>query len=233
MSIGGHWQAELLPVFRDEAAERLDEIVACLLDLEAGHARDDVTDELFRHAHSLKGSAGMVGLVEAGDIAAALENILEHARREGPPAVEQVEELLRLTDALRRAIATEPEPSEQWALSAEPEATAAEPEATPPTRAEPVRGSATLKIPAEKIDRMLNAVGETVLHHRRLEHMMDGRLPAPRTSSSARWISASACCPNCRTRSSACEAFRCVRSRRPIRARSATQRRSMESRRTS
>ena len=164
MSVGEHWQAELLPVFRDEAAQRLDEIVGCLLDLEAGRAADDVTDELFRHAHSLKGSAGMVGLVEARDVAAELENILERARGEGPPAAAQVEALLRLTDDLRRAI--EIEPAEGGA-----------PALTPAASDEPVRASPSFKIPAEKIDRMLNAVGETVLHHRRLEHMMGRSAP--------------------------------------------------------
>ncbi len=45
------------------------------------------------------------------------------------------------------------------------------------------RGSTrSIRVAAHKVDRMLDAVGETVLHHRRLEHMLDG---APRGAEEA------------------------------------------------
>ena len=56
--------AEILEVFREEATERLDRMVETLLALEAGRAHADAVDSLFRDAHSIKGSAGMVGIEE-------------------------------------------------------------------------------------------------------------------------------------------------------------------------
>jgi two-component system chemotaxis sensor kinase CheA len=168
-------QAELLPIFREEANERLDEIVSALLELEAGRGTSDAVDVLFRHAHSLKGSAGMVGLPHASSIAHSLEDMLERIRSEDASASELVEPMLDIADALREAIGgsarsesaagAEPDPVPAVVAPAPPEsnATASPPESTAPR---------TLRIGAEKVDRALDAVGEAVLNHRRIEHIL-------------------------------------------------------------
>ena len=61
--------AEILEVFREEATERLDRMVETLLAIEAGKAGPDAVDSLFRDAHSIKGSAGMVGIDGVREIA--------------------------------------------------------------------------------------------------------------------------------------------------------------------
>ena len=71
---------EIFEVFREEVAERLDNMVETLLALEAGRAPADAIDSLFRDAHSIKGSAGMVGLDDARSIAHSMEDLLEDAR---------------------------------------------------------------------------------------------------------------------------------------------------------
>jgi two-component system chemotaxis sensor kinase CheA len=152
-------QVQLLPVFREEANDRLDEIVACLLDVEAGRAGSGATDQLFRHAHSIKGSAGMVGLTDAHAIAHSIEDVLERARREGSLGIEQVEPLLRAADALRAAIGGDDARHNAGADSG-------------PDRSAAAKPALSLRIAAEKVDTMLDAVGETVLHHRRLEHLL-------------------------------------------------------------
>jgi two-component system chemotaxis sensor kinase CheA len=162
-------QIELLPIFREEATDRLDEIVACLLDVEAGRPADDAVDQLFRHAHSIKGSAGMVGLTEAQTIAHSLEDVLERARSEGSLAIEEVEPMLAAADELRRVIAGDEDNSDADA--------GATPDAPPVRPAEPAvaaKPTPSLRVAAEKVDTMLDAVGETVLHHRRLEHLLGG-----------------------------------------------------------
>jgi two-component system chemotaxis sensor kinase CheA len=177
--------AELVQIFREEAAEHLDGMVACLLAVEAGQASGDTTDTLFRHAHSIKGSAGMVGLQEAGAIANAIEDVLEAARESGALTPVLTEPLLHATDALRHAVAGErgvaPAAVEALAVGAT--------KSTPPAKGEPpaengqdVARSHSIRVAAHKVDRMLDAVGETVLHHRRLEHMLDG---APRAAGEA------------------------------------------------
>jgi two-component system, chemotaxis family, sensor kinase CheA len=161
MSATDDLQTQLLPIFRQEAGDRLDEIVACLLDIEAGHPADDATDQLFRHAHSIKGSAGMVGLADAQGIAHSLEDVLQQARADGSLGAERVEPMLRTVDALRQAIA---EPS---AIEASPPKSDGESATgrTPP---------ASLRIATDKVDALLDNVGEAVLHHRRLEHLIAG-----------------------------------------------------------
>ena len=51
-------EAEFLDMFRDEANERLDNMVDTLLALESGTAAPDALDSLFRDAHTIKGGVG-------------------------------------------------------------------------------------------------------------------------------------------------------------------------------
>jgi two-component system, chemotaxis family, sensor kinase CheA len=180
MSVGNELHAELLPIFREEANDRLDEIVSCLLEVEAGRAPEDATDLLFRHAHSIKGSAGMVGLTHATEVAHSLEDILEQLRSGGALPADRVEQLLGAADELRRAV-SDPDAA-SVAIDAPAPVRSDEPA---PTRSEaPTRSDAPtpvpepvplLRIAADKVDRMLDAVGETVLNHRRLDHMLGER----------------------------------------------------------
>jgi two-component system chemotaxis sensor kinase CheA len=166
-----------LEIFRDEARERLDHIVETLLALEEGSAGEDAVDALFRDTHTIKGAAGMVGLDDIGALAHVAEDLLARAREDGvlPPQI--IELLLRTADALRLQVEGNGEPSA--ALVAELTAaasTAAAPEAgvhaaapAPAARAAPAERR-SIRVPAEKIDTLLDLVGETVLHRRRLEH---------------------------------------------------------------
>jgi two-component system chemotaxis sensor kinase CheA len=153
--------AELFEVFREEATERIDRMVETLLALESGRADDDAIDSLFRDAHSIKGSAGMVGVEEARTLAHTIEDQLEGVRENGVFPKELTDPLLRATDALRRAVAGDngevPTPEER--------------QTTEP--AKPIEHP-SMRMPADKVDRLLDAVGETVLHRRRLEHLLDG-----------------------------------------------------------
>jgi two-component system chemotaxis sensor kinase CheA len=143
---------EILEVFREEATERLDRMVETLLALESGHAADDAIDSLFRDAHSIKGSAGMVGIEEVRTIAHTMEDVLEKARETGVFSPELADPMLEATDALRRAVTGE--------------GTAPRPTVTPERR--------SMRMSTEKVDGLFDAVGETVLHSRRLELLLDG-----------------------------------------------------------
>jgi two-component system, chemotaxis family, sensor kinase CheA len=160
--------AEILEVFREEATERLDQMVETLLALESGHAHPNAIDSLFRDAHSIKGSAGMVGIEEVRTIAHTIEDDLEKARDSGNFSPELIEPMLKATDALRRAVAPEGEPpvaAERPAPVKQEQPVAAEP---PPSERRSMRMSAA------KVDDLFDAVGETVLHSGRLESLLDG-----------------------------------------------------------
>lgn len=195
--------ADLIQVFHEEAAEHLDGMVECLLAVEAGQASSKVTDSLFRHAHSIKGNAGMVGLQEASSIANAIEDVLAGAREAGALSPLLTDPLLHATDALRRAVAGEDGIAaaaiQQLATGASENGLAAEhgpperPVVKPKRSAvesreqaagtpKDVASSRSIRVAAHTVDRMLDTVSETVLHHRRLEHMLDG---APRAAQEA------------------------------------------------
>jgi two-component system chemotaxis sensor kinase CheA len=96
---------ELLAVFADEASEGLELLCNEALALE-GHADTDDHGErvgaMFRAAHSLKGSARLVGLGELSQVAHALEDVLSELRAgalaAGPELVTLV---LRAVDLMR------------------------------------------------------------------------------------------------------------------------------------
>ena len=96
---------EILEIFREEAGERLDRMVATLLALESGHAPPDAVDSLFRDAHSIKGSAGMVGMAEVQAIAHTMEDSSRSPRDERRLRAGADGPLLQATDALRRTVA--------------------------------------------------------------------------------------------------------------------------------
>jgi two-component system chemotaxis sensor kinase CheA len=88
-------------MFADEANERIDSMVATLLELENGQATADTIDSLFRDTHTIKGGAGMLGLDDVGTLAHAIEDLLENVRGATAVPPELADMLLRATDALR------------------------------------------------------------------------------------------------------------------------------------
>jgi two-component system chemotaxis sensor kinase CheA len=186
---------QVLQIFREECGERLDRIQENLLAAESGPAEGAIIDALFRDAHSIKGNAGMVGFDAVRVIAHAMEDVLGAARDEGLLEPELVDPLLEAADAMRRAIAGERGTAGDVverlaALSAAPDGTLpagpADRDGAPALDngggtvdlAAPVVGPSTterrsMRVATVKVDRLLDVVGETVLHHRRLEHLMD------------------------------------------------------------
>jgi CheY-like chemotaxis protein/HPt (histidine-containing phosphotransfer) domain-containing protein len=96
---------EFLPIFRTEAQERLDTIEATLHALDPDQVDPVAVETLVREAHTIKGAAGMVGLMEAHQIAHALEDVLRAALHDGGAlGRDLVEILLRGAHVLRDAI---------------------------------------------------------------------------------------------------------------------------------
>jgi HPt (histidine-containing phosphotransfer) domain-containing protein len=76
-------EPDFAAIFREEAGARFDRMVGALLALESGEAGAEAIDELFREAHSLKGSAGMLGFNDVSAVAHAVEDVLGEARAAG------------------------------------------------------------------------------------------------------------------------------------------------------
>jgi chemotaxis protein histidine kinase CheA len=96
---------ETLEIVLEEAGDCLARIKSNLLALESGGGDPELIDALFRDAHSIRGTAGMVGWKEVAAIAQGMEERFESARERGLLAAQLVDPLLATTDELRRAIA--------------------------------------------------------------------------------------------------------------------------------
>jgi two-component system, chemotaxis family, sensor kinase CheA len=180
---------EIRELVRAEAGDCLRRIEANLLALESGGGGAEAIDAILRDAHSVKGSAAMIGWEESAALAHAIEEWVERGRETGTVPADLVDLLLRAVDGLGRAVNGEqgvaPDLLEELrAFEVEPRA---EPVDAPAPAGRPVPAAAhaspagpatertpTIRVDAAKVDRMLDAVGETVLHHRRLEHALEG-----------------------------------------------------------
>jgi two-component system, chemotaxis family, sensor kinase CheA len=179
---------EIHELVRQEAGDCLQRMEANLLALESGEGgEEEAVDAILRDAHSIKGSSAMIGWQGAASLASAIEDCMERAREARSFRPELADPLLRSVDALRRAIDGEegeapPLAAELAALLAaddEQGGGAQSRERPAGEGAEIAAGSVrapTIRIDAAKVDRMLDAVGETVLYHRRLEHSLGDTL---------------------------------------------------------
>ena len=103
-------EAELADMFRDEAMQRLDQMDTELLEIESGEADAESVGSLFRHAHTIKGAASMLGFDDIRALAHAAEDILAQVRETGVFPPDLAAPLLRATAALRAMVTGSAEP---------------------------------------------------------------------------------------------------------------------------
>ncbi len=182
----------IFEIFREEAREHLRALEKGLLDLEAVGTpaeRRGLVDNLFRHAHSLKGDAKAMGLGGIKESAQTLEDLLDELR-EHPDAVAagQISRGLAQFDHLRAAFESwhqskevaagdprtppdgtvtrrDPSPVADSAQSQAPSPTQPPPFDMPSARAAPEE-IFTVRVSSERLDRMLNAAGEVRISQR-------------------------------------------------------------------
>ena len=70
-------KSEFLATFRDESNEHIENLNNGLLNLEKDPENQELIEEMFREAHTLKGAARMMGFDEIKDIAHVIEDIFE------------------------------------------------------------------------------------------------------------------------------------------------------------
>ncbi len=98
-------KAEYRAIFTEEAREHLEQWEQALLALERTPADKDLIHQLFRSVHTLKGSAGMIGLGELQRLTHHLEAALQEARDAGAQlSAATVEALFNGLDLSRRVV---------------------------------------------------------------------------------------------------------------------------------
>jgi chemotaxis protein histidine kinase CheA/ActR/RegA family two-component response regulator len=177
---------DMIELFFDEATERLEALAGKLVEVERRPADTELVRDVFRDLHTVKGSSAMVGLSPINHLAHAAEDLVGQLRDAGR-AVDGavVDALLAALDGLRamldqaraRApIAFDPAPviarlrnpgappPSAGPAGATPSAGAAPAAATTPG-GEPAadKGRPTIRVDFEKLDTLLNLVGELVL----------------------------------------------------------------------
>ncbi|HTW18688.1 MAG TPA: response regulator [Mycobacteriales bacterium] len=177
---------ELLATFRAEVEERVASLQSGLLALEEHPSPRQVVAGLFRDAHTVKGSARMLGLSDVLAVAHRAEDLLG-ALRDGrlPVRRDVVNLLLASCDGILGAMpgVEEPVPSDHLAAlaSAMERATEGEdpvevphwaPHGTDddePVEEAPRRGVDSVRVTATKVYELIDVVGEAELDSRRLE----------------------------------------------------------------
>jgi two-component system chemotaxis sensor kinase CheA len=91
--------------FFDESLEALDAMESGLLQMDAGNAKSDRINTLFRLAHSIKGNAGMLGFTPVASFTHTMESLLAQVRANQRPFSQPVADALLLAvDALRNMV---------------------------------------------------------------------------------------------------------------------------------
>lgn len=85
---------EFLETFRAEAEEHLGNLNEGLMELENSPGSEDLIKKLFREAHTLKGSAGMMGFTSIRDLAHHAEDILSAVQKGQTELTKEVTDLL-------------------------------------------------------------------------------------------------------------------------------------------
>ena len=178
---------DMIELFFDEAGERVEALAGKLVEIERRPDDGDLLRDVFRDMHTVKGSSAMVGLVPVNQLAHAAEDLVGQIRDSGRAADGPVvDALLAALDALRdmlgQARARAPitvDPTPVVARLRNPGApVVAVPKAIAVTAAPAVQAAhdatrATIRVDFDKLDRLLNLVGELVLGRDELRHAVD------------------------------------------------------------
>ena len=180
---------ELVATFRQEVEDRLAALCDGLLQLEQHPQPRQAIDALYRDAHTIKGSARMLGLDSLVDVAHRSEDLLK-AIKEGRfgPRQDLIDLLLAVAEGLRRGLPGAERPIADTELSALNEAldhalAGHDPVVVPSLMATPTEDDADegwdagrsragnlVKIPVRRVHGLLDVVGEAELETRRVEH---------------------------------------------------------------
>ena len=187
-------RALLLSSFRDESEELLGQLERLSLDLDGRPGSRALIEEMFRCAHTLKGSASCVGFERVTALAHDLEGLFESVTKHRRGADRGLSGLtLEAIDLLRRACSLEDEQRDEPIVGAE--------ELTERMRAwltqQAERGldavvwsddllpgvrpaTRTLRVEVDKLDKLLNLAGEVTVAQGRLGASLPaGRGPPP------------------------------------------------------
>lgn len=170
---------DMIELFFEEANERLEELSVKLLEIEQRPGDVELLRDIFRDLHTIKGSSAMVGLDSANKLAHASEDLVGQLREgdrpvDGPvidallATLDGLRAILRLAHSrkpialdLRGVLERLRNPAAAAAMPRAGETPAADAGASPERAARTDRQ--TIRVDFDKLDRLMNLVGELVL----------------------------------------------------------------------
>ncbi len=179
-----------LTQFKQETEEHLQQMINAFLRLEHDPQNRDILNEVFRSAHTLKGSSTMMGFTDIRDVAHEMENVLDAARNKNLTltsnsidvlfeALDTIKALLEATlsgtpaavsisDSLKKLKGLLFEPQEETAVpfAMQPAEDIAAPSSQAPQKAEMEE---MIRVEVGKLDELLNLAGELIISESRLE----------------------------------------------------------------
>ncbi len=188
---------EVLEFFIPEAEEHLQAVTECLLALEASPNAEDI-HRLFRSIHTVKGSAAQVGLHRLSAVAHRVEDLIGQLRDGFlQPSADIVDLCLEAVDVLKKLLHRQYPTDDEMRAAVDPllsRIAELVPEEAPETGAEPGAGAIStegfaepaaasahrsqagkslpqaksVRISLDRLDRMMNAVGELVINRTRM-----------------------------------------------------------------
>jgi len=177
-------RAQVLDIFRQEADELLQTLSDGLLRLEDEGGDPAVVQDLFRAAHTLKGSAAMMELTAISQVGHRMEDLLGEVQT-GAVAVtgSLVSLLLEGVDCIQEALGGDETGLEPYkarlvafASGAEPadDVAAAAPKRRTPRSEPPGAGERlqTIRVDTAKLNRLINGVGELIISKNILQEAM-------------------------------------------------------------
>jgi chemosensory pili system protein ChpA (sensor histidine kinase/response regulator) len=159
--------AQLIPVFLEEAAELVPKVGELLRTWRAEEANFDHASALQRLLHTLKGSARMAGVMSLGELTHHMETRVGNAAALKLAPQQLFDDLETAYDRIGLLV----ERLQRRAAPA-PEQPAAEAPAAKPARAAPAAPRTMLRVRTELVEKLVNQAGEVAITRARIEGEM-------------------------------------------------------------
>ncbi len=208
MNLNTDDQKAVLNIFLNESGERLSEMEESLVSLEASPDDRGILDKIFRAVHTLKGNALSLGFKELGDFIHGVEDLLQKYRSQTLSVTEQdVTLLLQVVDVLKQMIpdaaagilelqpfhlelikqVNEIEQGNRPTPGDNPSGKGIEKRKRPWGRRredihELIDRSRSIRVDIDKLDRLLNLMGEILLSHEKIKEELKKRATAQKKS---------------------------------------------------
>ncbi len=159
--------AELLPVFLEEAQELVPQIAGDLRDWKANSSDGKLADAVKRGLHTLKGSARMAGAIRLGELTHLMESRIDFGQEAGDLSPALFEDLQSHMDRVSGDLERMRQPRQQSAVAELAPAPSAA--AQPAPSLAPAAPVAMLRVNAERLDDLIAGSGEVAIARSRIE----------------------------------------------------------------